>query len=397
MLVIPPKKTIRDIDISGKTVLVRVDFNVPLDKDRNVTDDTRIRAALPTIRYILDQNAHPVLMSHLGRPKGRVVESLRMAPVAKKLKELLKHKVVYVRDCVGPSVKAAIDKNKDAVILLENLRFHPGERENVPDFAKQLAELGDVFVNDAFATSHRAHASTVGVTAFLPSVAGFLMERELEVLGSLLEEPERPFVVVLGGNKVSDKLGVIDSFLDLADVILTGGGMCFTILKSMGLEVGQSVIEEEQVQQVATTLRRARKKGVRILTPSDFVVADRFDRSANSRIVPCESIPADWMGLDIGPATIKKYCSVIKDSKTIFWNGPMGVFEWPAFENGTKKIALCIAESPAKKIVGGGDSDAALRQFNLENRMDFVSTGGGASMRLLEGKKLPAVEALDDL
>ncbi|MDD5748574.1 MAG: phosphoglycerate kinase [Actinomycetota bacterium] len=396
MLKAPLKKTIRDFDIRGKRVLVRVDFNVPLDKDRNVTDDSRIKAAIPTIKYLLEQGAQPILMSHLGRPKGKAVESLRMMPVAKRLKELLKVRVVYLKESVGPRVKAAIEKNRDAVVLLENLRFHPGERENLPDFAKQLAELGDLFVNDAFATAHRAHASTVGVTSYLPSCMGFLMEKELEVLGALLEEPEKPFIVVLGGNKVSDKLGVIDSFIDIADTIITGGGMCFTIIKSMGLEVGQSVIEEDQIPQVASALKKAKRKGVRILVPNDFVVADRFDKSANKKIVPCESIPQDWMGLDIGPMTVEKYCTIIKSAKTIFWNGPMGVFEWSAFGKGTKAIAECISSANATKVVGGGDSDAALRQYKLENKMTFVSTGGGAAMRFLEGKKLPAVEALDE-
>ncbi len=395
-MVVLTKKTLRDIDISGKRVLVRVDFNVPLDKDRNVIDDTRLKGAIPTVRYILDQNAHPVLMSHLGRPKGQVVESLRMAPVGKRFEELISYPVLTLKQCVGPEVKEAIEQNPDKIILLENLRFHPGERENLPDFAKMLAELGEIYVNDAFATSHRAHASTVGVTAYLPSVMGFLMEKELLTLGSLLEDPDHPFVVVLGGNKVSDKLGMIDSFIEVADVILTGGGMCFTLLKSMGFEVGNSIVEEDQVQSISATLKKARRKGVRVMVPSDLVVADRFDKSANYKIVPAESIPKDWMGLDIGPATIEKYCSIINEAKTVFWNGPMGVFEWPSFADGTKKIAECIADAPGLTVVGGGDSDAAIKQYHLEDKIDFVSTGGGAAMRLLEGKKLPAVEALEE-
>ena len=395
-MITPPKKTVKDIDVKGKKVLVRVDFNVPLDKDRNVADDTRLRGAIPTIRYLLDQDARPVLMSHLGRPKGQVVESLRMTPVGKRFSELIDYPVLTLKECVGPRVQEAIEKNPDKIVLLENLRFHPGERENLPDFSRALADLADVYVNDAFGTSHRAHASTVGVTAYLPSVMGFLMEKELETLGGLLEEPEHPFVVVLGGNKVSDKLGVIDSFLDIADTIITGGGMCFTLIKSMGLNIGQSVMETDQLNQVGTAMKRARKKGVRILVPVDFVVADRFDKSANHRIVPTESIPADWMGLDIGPSTVEKFCQVITEARTVFWNGPMGVFEWPAFANGTRSIAFCIAGADATTVVGGGDSDAAIRQYGLEEKMDFVSTGGGAAMRLLEGKKLPAVEALLD-
>ncbi|HEY5502572.1 MAG TPA: phosphoglycerate kinase [Candidatus Anoxymicrobiaceae bacterium] len=392
----PPKKTLDDIDVSGKKVLVRVDFNVPLDIERNVADDTRIRGAIPTISYLLDHGAKPILMSHLGRPKGQVVESLRMGPVGKRLAELIKYPVVSLKECVGPRVKGAIDGNPKAIILLENLRFYPGERENLPDFSRQLADLADVYVDDAFGTSHRAHASTVGVTRYLPSVMGLLMEKELETLGALMEDPERPFTVVLGGNKISDKLGVIDSFLEIADCILTGGGMCFTVIKSMGLDIGQSVIEEDQIPQIAGTMKKARKKGVKVMVPIDFVVADRFDKNASHKVVPTEAIPGGWMGLDIGPATVEKYCIMLNEARTIFWNGPMGVFEWPAFANGTKSIAECIANASAKTVVGGGDSDAALRQFGLEEKMDFVSTGGGAAMRLLEGKKLPAVEALND-
>jgi len=392
----PPKKTLDDIDVSGKKVLVRVDFNVPLDIERNVADDTRIRGAIPTISYLLDHGAKPILMSHLGRPKGQVVESLRMGPVGKRLAELIKYPVVSLKECVGPRVKGAIDGNSKAIILLENLRFYPGERENLPDFSRQLADLADVYVDDAFGTSHRAHASTVGVTRYLPSVMGLLMEKELETLGALMEDPERPFTVVLGGNKISDKLGVIDSFLEIADCILTGGGMCFTVIKSMGLDIGQSVIEEDQIPQIAGTMKKARKKGVKVMVPIDFVVADRFDKNASHKVVPTEAIPGGWMGLDIGPATVEKYCIMLNEARTIFWNGPMGVFEWPAFANGTKSIAECIANASAKTVVGGGDSDAALRQFGLEEKMDFVSTGGGAAMRLLEGKKLPAVEALND-
>ncbi|MHB8895835.1 MAG: phosphoglycerate kinase [Candidatus Geothermincolia bacterium] len=395
-MLLQPKKTLSDIDVSGKKVLVRVDFNVPIDIERNVADDTRIRGALPTIKYLLDHGARPILMSHLGRPKGQVVESLRMGPVGKRLAELLDYPVVCMKESVGPRVKEAIDSNPDAIILLENLRFYPGETENLPDFSKQLAELADVYVNDAFGTSHRAHASTVGVTRYLPSVMGLLMEKELDTLGGLIEDPARPFAVVLGGNKISDKLGVIDSFLEIADFILTGGGMCFTVIKSMGLDIGQSVIEEDQINQIAATMKKARRKGVKVMVPSDFVVADRFDKDANHKIVPTEAIPSGWMGLDIGPATVDKYCVILNEAKTIFWNGPMGVFEWPSFANGTKSIAECIAGASATTVVGGGDSDAALRQYGLEEEMDFVSTGGGAAMRLLEGKKLPAVEALAD-
>lgn len=392
----PQKKSLRDVELDGKKVLVRVDFNVPLDKDRNVVDDTRIRGAIPTIEYILDHGGQPILVSHLGRPKGKPVESLRMVPVGKRLSELLGKPVKTLKESIGPRVKDEIKKHPEAVILIENVRFYPGEKENIPDFAKELASLADVYVNDAFGTCHRAHASTVGVARYIPAVMGLLVEKELKTLGGLLETPEHPFVAVLGGNKVSDKLGVIDSLLEVADSILTGGGMCFTIIKSMGLDIGHSIIEDEQVQPMVSTMKKARKKGVKVIVPIDFVVADRFDMNANSKVVPTESIPQGWMGLDIGPATVEKYCSILKEAKTIFWNGPMGVFEWPKFENGTKSVAECIAVSNATSIVGGGDSDAALHQFGIADKMSFLSTGGGAAMRLLEGKKLPAVEALTD-
>ncbi|MBN2168122.1 MAG: phosphoglycerate kinase [Actinobacteria bacterium] len=392
----PPKKSIEDIDLDGKKALVRVDFNVPLDKDRNVVDDTRIKGAIPTIEYLMDHGAQPILVSHLGRPKGQLVESLRMTPVGKRLSELLGKPVITLKECIGPRVKEAIEENPDSIILLENVRFYPGEKENSPDFASEIADLADVYVNDAFGTSHRAHASTVGVAKNIPAVMGLLVEKELETLGGLLENPEHPFVAVLGGNKVSDKLGVIDSLLEVADTIITGGGMCFTIIKSMGLEIGHSIVEKDQVEQISQTIKRARKKGVKVIVPIDFIVADRFDINASSKIVPTESIPPGWMGLDIGPATVEKYCQILKEARTIFWNGPMGVFEWPKFENGTKSVAECIASSGATSIVGGGDSDAALHNFGLAGRMSFLSTGGGAAMRLLEGKKLPAVEALMD-
>ncbi|MBN2169673.1 MAG: phosphoglycerate kinase, partial [Actinobacteria bacterium] len=316
--------------------------------------------------------------------------------VGKRLSELLGSQVVTLKESIGTGVKEAIAKNPDAVILLENVRFYPGEKENIPDFAKELAGLADIYVNDAFGTCHRAHASTVGVARYIPAVMGLLVEKELKTLGGLLENPEPPFVAVLGGNKISDKLGVIDSLLEVADSILTGGGMCFTIIKSMGLDIGHSIIEEEQVRPMEMTIKKARKKGVKVIVPIDFVVADRFDMNASSKIVPTEAIPPGWMGLDIGPATIEKYSAILKEARTIFWNGPMGVFEWPKFENGTKSVAECIAASDAVSIVGGGDSDAALHKFGLSEKMSFLSTGGGAAMRLLEGKKLPAVEALSD-
>lgn len=390
------KKSLHDVYLNGKRVLIRVDFNVPLDADLNVVDDSRIKASLPTIRYVLDHGAEPVLMAHLGRPKAQIVEDLRMKPVGKRLEELINIPVITLDECIGPRVKEAIDCNRGKVILLENLRFYPGEVDNNPGFSKELAKLADLYVDDAFGTSHRAHSSTVGVTEFLPSVMGFLMEKELITLGGLLREPRKPFVVVLGGNKVSDKLGVIDSFLNIADTILTGGGMCFTLIKSMGFNVGNSILEEDQVEFVAETRRKALENGCELLVPEDIVIADGFSSDASTSTVSIDQIPDGWMGLDIGPETSRIYCEALGTANTIFWNGPMGVFEWPAFENGTRSIAECVANATATTIVGGGDSDAALRQFGLEDKIDFVSTGGGAAMMLLEGRKLPAVAALDD-
>ncbi len=391
------KKTLRDIGVSGKRVLLRVDFNVPLDKEGKITDDKRIRAALPTIEYLREMGAAIILMSHLGRPKGKVVDELRLDPVAKRLEELLGVPVKKMDSVIGEDVSREASQLKAGeILMLENLRFHPGETSNDEELARSLASLADIFVNDAFGAAHRAHASTEGVAHFLPAVAGLLMEKELEMLGSILESPRRPFTAILGGNKVSDKLGVIDRFLDIVDDLLTGGGMCFTLLKSKGLEIGESIFEEEQLDSVKRTMKKAEESGARLYLPEDVVIAERFEENAPSRLVAVEEIPPGWMGLDIGPKTIERYRKVIENSQTIFWNGPMGVFEWPAFEAGTREIARAVASSGAVSIIGGGDSAAALRKFGLEEQVTYISTGGGASMEFLEGKPLPGVEALMD-
>ncbi len=393
------KKMIGDVDVSGKRVLVRVDFNVPL-ADGTVTDDTRVRAALPTIEYLVDGGAKVILMSHLGRPKGEgFEEKFSLAPAARVLGRLLpERKVTLVDGIVGDEVGAVIDEMADGdIVVLENLRFDSREKKNDPEFAQQLASLADIYVNDAFGTAHRAHASTAGVAAYLPAYSGFLLAREVEVLTGMLAEPARPFVAVLGGSKVSDKIGVIDRLLDIADSVIIGGGMCFTFLKSLGYEVGTSLLEEDWVDKAGEMLEKAEAKGARLLLPVDVVAADRFAEDAGTRIVSCDEIPSDMMGLDIGPDSAALFREAISGAKTIFWNGPMGVFEMDAFADGTKQVALAIADNQAaSSVVGGGDSVSAVKKFALEDKMTFISTGGGASMELVEGKKLPGVEALLD-
>jgi phosphoglycerate kinase len=393
------KKMIGDVDVSGKRVLVRVDFNVPL-ADGTVTDDTRVRAALPTIEYLVDGGAKVILMSHLGRPKGEgFEEKFSLAPAARVLGRLLpERKVTLVDGIVGDEVGAVIDEMADGdIVVLENLRFDSREKKNDPEFAQQLASLADIYVNDAFGTAHRAHASTAGVAAYLPAYSGFLLAREVEVLTGMLAEPARPFVAVLGGSKVSDKIGVIDRLLDIADSVIIGGGMCFTFLKSLGHEVGTSLLEEDWVDKAGEMLEKAEAKGARLLLPVDVVAADRFAEDAGTRIVSCDEIPSDMMGLDIGPDSAALFREAISGAKTIFWNGPMGVFEMDAFADGTKQVALAIADNQAaSSVVGGGDSVSAVKKFALEDKMTFISTGGGASMELVEGKKLPGVEALLD-
>ena len=387
------KKTVRDIPLEGKRVLVRVDFNVPLEKGK-VADDTRLRASLPTIRYLLEHRAAVILMSHLGRPKGKINDELRLDPVARCLEELLGQHVIKLDDCVGAEVKQAARALKPGqVILLENLRFYPQEEANDADFAERLASLADVYVNDAFGTAHRAHASTVGVTRYLPSVAGLLMERELQMLGSVLKDPARPFVAILGGAKVSDKIGVIRSLLTRVDLLLLGGGMANTFLLAKGYEVGESLVEKESSPVAAEILEQA---GNRLVLPVDVVVADAFSEDANSRTVSVTEVPPGWRILDIGPRTVALFEEKLSGAGTVVWNGPMGVFEFPRFAAGTVALASSLANTKATTIVGGGDSAAALEQAGLADRMTHVSTGGGASLEFLEGKTLPGVAALDD-
>lgn len=388
------KKTVKDIDVKGKRVLVRADFNVPL-KNGIVQDDTRIRAALPTIQYLLSQSAKIILTSHLGRPKGQVVEEMRLNPVADKLGELLGRPIKKLDEIISPSIRSEVENmvNGD-ILLLENVRFDPGEQANDDAFARELASLADVYVNDAFGTAHRAHASTVGVTKYLPSVAGLLLKSELNHLSALLEDPEPPFYAVLGGNKVSDKILVIEKLLDIVDGLMTGGGMCFTFLKAKGFEIGSSICQEEELEHSKAMLEKAASKGVDFFLPTDVVVAPRLEADAPYRTVPASEIPEGWMGLDIGPETIAAYIKYLQQAKTIFWNGPLGVFELEHFAAGTRDVGKAIASSGATSVIGGGDTDAALKKFDLEDDVSFISTGGGASLKMLEGSPLPAVEAL---
>ncbi|MDI6716252.1 MAG: phosphoglycerate kinase [Actinomycetota bacterium] len=387
------KKTVRDIDVSNKRVLVRVDFNVPLSNGI-VTDNSRIKAALPTLEYLINHGAKVILMSHLGRPKG-FDDKYKLDPVAQTLADLLGREVKKVDAIVGNEVKEAVDKmGPGDVLLLENLRFDEREKKNDPEFARALANLADIYVNDAFGASHRAHASIVGVSQYLPAVAGFLLEKEVDTLTSILEKPERPFVAVLGGSKVSDKIGVIDKLLDVVDALLIGGGMAFTFLKAKGYEVGSSLLEEDKIDFCLQVIKKAEQKDIALYLPSDVVIAQEISPDAEAMVVSVSAIPQGWMGLDIGPDTILVYQGVIKSAKTVFWNGPMGVFEIDQFSRGTEEIAKAIAQSDAVSIVGGGDSIAALKKFHLEDKISFISTGGGASLELIEGKPLPGVEAL---
>jgi len=387
------KKTIRDVDVQGRRVLVRVDFNVPL-KDGAVADDTRIRAALPTLNYLLEHNAALIVCSHLGRPKGKIVPELRMDPVATRLAELLGRPVKKLDDCIGPEVETAVAAMQPGdVILLENLRFHPEETANDAEFARQLAALAEVYVNDAFGAAHRAHASTEGVAHHLPAVAGFLMEKELEFLGRAVESPDHPYVAILGGAKISDKIGVIENLLRQCDRLLIGGGMANTFFAGMGFEVGDSLVEEEAVPTAKALLENARGK---LVLPVDVVIGDAFDNDANTQVVAPNEVPPGWRILDIGPKTVDTFKSALSGAKTVVWNGPLGVFEMPTFAKGTFAVAQLLAGLDAVTIVGGGDSAAAVRQAGLTGRMTHVSTGGGASLEFLEGKALPGVTALMD-
>jgi phosphoglycerate kinase len=387
------KKTVRDVDLKGRRALVRVDFNVPL-KDGKVSDDTRIQAALPTIHYMLEHGAAIILCSHLGRPKGKPTPEFSLKPVADHLASLLGRAVAFAPVCIGPETKAAAQALKPGdILLLENTRFYKEEEANDPAFSAELASLGDLFVNDAFGSAHRAHASTEGVAHHLPSVAGFLMERELTYLGKALAAPEHPFVAILGGAKISDKIGVVESLLEQADRLLVGGGMANTFLAAKGLSMGDSLVEAESVQTATALLTRT---GDRMLLPTDVVIADAFEAEAKHKVVGVEAIPAGWRALDIGPKTVKAFTRALRGAKLVVWNGPMGVFEFPAFAAGTQAVAKAVAGCGGTTVVGGGDSAAAIKDAGLSDRISHVSTGGGASLEFLEGKTLPGVAALQD-
>lgn len=391
------KKTVKDVDLKGKRVFCRVDFNVPM-QDGKITDETRIRAALPTIQYLVEQGAKVILASHLGRPKGKVVEEMRLTPVAVRLSELLGQEVKKADEACGDSVKAMIATMNDGdVLLLENVRFYPGEEKNDPELAKAFAELADIYVNDAFGAAHRAHASTEGIAHYLPAVSGFLMQKELDVLGKALSNPERPFTAIIGGAKVKDKIGVIENLLELVDNLIIGGGLAYTFVKAQGHEIGQSLLEEDKIDLAKSFMEKAKEKGVHFYMPVDAVVADEFSADANTKVVAIEDIPADWQALDIGPKTASIYRDVIEKSKLVIWNGPMGVFEMDKFAGGTKAVAEALAAAKdTYSVIGGGDSAAAVEKFGLADKMSHISTGGGASLEFMEGKALPGVVALND-
>jgi len=389
------RKTVKDIDVEGKHVLLRVDYNVPTAKDGSISDDTRIRASLPTIQYLLSQKSRIILCSHFGRPNGKVVESMRLTKVAVRLSEILNRPVTALKDCIGSEVEKFVSQmNEGDIVLLENLRFHPEEEANDPDFASALAKLGEVYVNDAFGASHRAHASITGIADYLPAVSGFLMERELNYIGYLLDKPAHPFVVVMGGAKVSDKIGVIQNILDKVEVLLIGGGMAANFLKAQGLNVGASIVEEDRMDYIHEMSRKAHEKGVRFVLPVDVIAADKIGAGAVSKVVTVKDIPAGWVITDIGPETINLFVKEIQSAKTIFWNGPMGIFEIEAFSRGTTAIAQSLADSQAVTVVGGGSTAEAVEQMKLSDKMTHVSTGGGASLELLEGVRLPGVAVL---
>ena len=391
------KKGIKDVNIEKKRVLMRVDFNVPQNDKLEITDDTRIKAALPTIQYALGKNAKVVLMSHLGRPKGSANPKYSLKPVDERLSQLLEKKVSMAPNCIGPEVKKSVDAVKEGgVVLLENLRFHKEEEANDPNFAKELASFGDIFVNDAFGTAHRAHASTEGVTKYLPSVAGFLVQKEIEYFEKVLKNPAKPYIVILGGAKVSDKIAVIKNLMDKVDAILIGGGMAYTFLKAKGVDIGNSKLEADKLDLAKAILSEARKKKTKILLPVDHVCADRLDASAEAKITDGETIPAGMLGLDIGIKTIELFKKELQDAKTILWNGPLGVFEIDQFDKGSREIARFIAGLKVTTIIGGGDTAAAIAKYGLEDKMSHISTGGGASLEYLEGKTLPGIAALED-
>ena len=391
------KKTVKDIDLKDKKVLVRCDFNVPMDENKNITDNRRIVAALPTIKYLLEQNCKVVLCSHLGRPKGEFKPEFSLKPVAKELSKLLGQEVIMAEDVIGEDAKNKAEKLKNGeILLLENVRFHREETDNDPEFAKKLASFGEVFVNDAFGTAHRAHASTEGVTKYLPAVSGFLIEKELKFLGEALENPERPFVAILGGSKVSDKIGVIENLLEKVDTLIIGGGMAYTFFKAQGYNVGDSLCEEDKCDLALEIMEKAKEKEVKFLLPIDNKVGKEFKPDTESKTVKSTEIPDGWEGLDIGEETIKLYKEELQNAKTIVWNGPLGVFEFDQFAVGTNEIAKALGDIDAIKIIGGGDSAAAVEKAGLADKMTHISTGGGASLEFLEGKKLPGIEALMD-
>lgn len=395
------KLSIDNVELKGKRVLVRVDFNVPLDENQNITDDRRITAALPTINKIIKEGGKAILMSHLGRPKGQRKEEFSLKPVAVRLGELVDADVKFADDCIGEQVKAIVDKmNNGEVLLLENLRFHSEEEKNNPDFAKQLAELGDVYVNDAFGSAHRAHASTEGVTRFIKTcAAGYLMQKELDYLGKSISDPKRPFTAILGGAKISGKIDVIENLLPKVDNLIIGGGMAYTFFKAQGLEIGTSLLEEDKIELAKEIFKKAENAKAKLLLPVDIVTAEEFKDDSPAEVVDYDKMPAGKMGLDIGPKTIELFSNVIKESKTVVWNGPMGVFEFPNFAKGTNAVAQALADATANgaiTVIGGGDSASAIKKAGLEDKVSHVSTGGGASLEFLEGKVLPGVAALTD-
>jgi 3-phosphoglycerate kinase len=391
------KKTVKDVDVNGKRVLVRCDFNVPLDENKNITNENRIIGALPTIKYLIENSAKVILCSHLGRPKGEFNMKFSLSPVAKRLSEILGMEVKMASDVVGDSAKSLVAQmNPGDVVILENVRFHAEEEKNDPEFSKQLASLADIYVNDAFGTAHRAHASTAGVADYLPAVCGFLIQKEIEIMGGALSNPVRPFTAILGGAKVSDKIGVIENLLEKVDNLIVGGGMAYTFFKALGYNIGDSICENDKIELAESLISKAKQKGVELILPADTVVATEFKNDAESKTVMSNEIPDGWMGLDIGEKSISMFSDVISKSKTVIWNGPMGVFEFENFANGTKKIALAVSNVDGTTIIGGGDSAAAVEKLGFADKMTHISTGGGASLEFLEGIELPGIACLND-
>jgi phosphoglycerate kinase len=389
------KLTIEDLEIKGKRVFIRADFNVPLDANLMITDDRRIRSTLPTINYAIDEGAKVILSSHLGRPKGKVDPKFTLAPVAKRLQRLLNKEVIFAPDCIGNQVESMVARMKNGdVILLENLRYHPGEEKNDPEFTQALARLADVYINDAFGASHRAHASIIGLTRFLPSAAGFLLKKEIEYLKGAIDNPVKPFVAVLGGAKVSGKIGVLERLVDKVDKVIVGGGMAYTFIKAMGYEIGNSLVEDEMLETAERIRKKTQEHGIKFYLPVDCVIAQDMEPGTVIKIVPTLEIPQGWKALDIGPASVKLFSIALQDAETVLWNGPMGVFEIDAFSRGTFGIARAVADAYALTIVGGGDTDLAVHRAGVSDTISFISTGGGASLQLLEGKELPGIAAL---